>query len=106
MKYGYEVWALGYDSEDKCTNTTIFLGEFDTVVEATEHAKRFYDIECFTGKPDHPDYEELHLEEGEYLVVRVEQVVYNAEECCTEGVDVLWQNTVYQEELYEQGKTD
>ena len=72
--YTYEVWALGYDAKDECTDTEIFLGKFETPTEAIEHAKNFYDLECFTGKPDHPDYEDLYLEEGEYLEVQVQKV--------------------------------
>lgn len=97
MNTNYEVWALGYDAEDAGTDTEIFLGEFETPEKAIEHAKKFYDIECFTGKSDHPDYEDLYLEEGEYLVVQVEEV----EDCedpedGTECTGVLWQNHIYQ----------
>lgn len=100
MDYTYEVWALGYDADGECTDTEIYLGEFNTPEEATEHAKKFYDIECFTGKSDHPDFEDLYLEEGEYLVVQVQQVVECEDpEDGTECVDVLWQNTIYQEEV-------
>lgn len=96
----YEVWALGYDAEDECTDTEIFLGEFETSDKAIEHAKKFYDIECFTGKADHPDFEDLYLEEGEYLVVQVQQVVECEDpEEGTECIAVLWENHIYQEAL-------
>lgn len=98
--YTYEVWALGYTAEDECTDTEIFLGKFETPTEAIEHAKNFYDLECFTGKPDHPDFEDLYLEEGEYLEVQVQKVTECEDpEDGTECVDVLWQNTIYQESL-------
>ena len=103
MDYIYEVWALGYDADDEATDTEIYLGEFGTSEKAIEHAKKFYDIECFTGKPDHPDYEDLYLEEGEYLVVKVEKCVefepeddLDPEEGYTECVEILYEKTIYQ----------
>lgn len=101
MEYIYEVWALGYDAEDKATDTEIYLGEFGTPEKAVEHAKKFYDFECFTGKPDHPDYEDLYLVEGEYLVVNVQKCIeheaedeFDPEEGWVECVDIIYENKV------------
>ncbi len=100
-KYIYVVCALGYNADDEPTDTEIFLGEFNNPQEAIAHAETFYDLECISGKPDHPDFEDLYLEEGEYLELRVEQCIEVEEEDedpYTECVDVLWENALYQKE--------
>jgi hypothetical protein len=91
----YEVWALGYDAEGEATDVTIFLGEFDNPEDAIEHAKKFYDVECITGKEDHPDYNpivDFYPEEGDYLEVHVETVVECEDpEDGTENIDTIWE---------------
>ena len=102
----YEVWALGYDKEGQPTDIELFLGTFDNPSEAIEHAKKFYDLECITGKPDHPDFEDLCLEDGAYLEVRVEKCIehgepeeeFDPEEGWTECFDILYEATLYAED--------
>ena len=66
----YEVWALGYDAKDFCTDLELLLGTYDNKEEAIEKAKSFghlYDV-----KKVMPD--DLELVDGAYVNIVVETI--------------------------------
>jgi hypothetical protein len=97
----YEVWALGYKADGSVTDIDIHLGEFGTAEKAIKHAQKFYDIECITGKPDHPDYNpiyDFYPDEGDYIVVVVEECLefepedeFDPEEGYVECIKLLYE---------------
>ena len=66
----YEVWALGYDAEDFCTDVELLLGTYDNKEEAIEKAKSFNslnDVQKATS-------DDLGLAEGDYVNILVETI--------------------------------
>lgn len=87
----YEVWGLGYNSEGFAIDADVLLGSgFSTPEPAIEHAKKFYDLECVFGKGKVSEA----LNEGDYMVIRVEQCLVNKTETICE--EVIYENTLYQ----------
>ena len=69
----YEVWALGYDAEDFCTDIELLLGTYDNKEEAIEKAKSFNSLDDI--KKDTSD--DLGLADGDYVDIVVETIKNN-----------------------------
>ena len=92
----YELWVLGYDVVGNATDTEWLIGDFDTYEKAKEKADQISDVECITGKPDHPDFTPLpayNPEAGDYVELQLQKVVeHNADyddDSWTECIDVM-----------------
>ena len=69
----YEVWALGYDANDFCTDVELLLGTYDDREEAIEKAKSFNsfdDVQKATS-------DDLGLVDGDYVNIVVETIKNN-----------------------------
>ena len=66
----YEVWALGYDEMDFCTDVEILLGTYDNKEEAIEKAESFNNLDDL--KKASSDY--LGLVEGDHVDIIVETI--------------------------------
>ena len=66
----YEVWALGYDANDFCTDVELLLGTYDNKEEAIEKAKSFGHLDDV--KKVTPD--DLELVDGAYVNIVVETI--------------------------------
>ena len=66
----YEVWALGYDANDFCTDIELLLGTYDNKEEAIEKAKSFGHLDDV--KKVMPDG--LELVDGAYVYIIVETI--------------------------------
>jgi hypothetical protein len=93
--YNYEIWALSYNADQEATDISKFLGMLPTAVEAVNHAKKFYDLECIFGKG--MVSEELY--EGEYMEVRVEK-------CYEDEDEIVCEEPVYTVRLYQDGTSE
>ena len=69
----YEVWALGYDAKDFCTDLELLLGTYDNKEEAIEKAKSFGHLDDV--KKVTPD--DLELVDGAYVNIVVETIKNN-----------------------------
>ncbi len=101
-QYIYQVWALGYDSENQCTDGEEFLGEFTDKAEAIAQAEKFKDLSYLYG-------EEVleELDDGVYFEVRVEVLEHLTEEELVDlnpederwkVTDFCWTNKIYKPE--------
>ena len=66
----YEVWALGYDAEDFCTDVELLLGTYDNKEEAIEKAKSFNSLDDVKKATS----DDLGLAEGDYVKIVVETI--------------------------------
>ena len=66
----YEVWALGYDELDFCTDVELLLGTYDNKEEAIEKAESFNSLDDV--KKVMPD--DLELVDGAYVNIVVETI--------------------------------
>ena len=66
----YEVWALGYDAEDFCTDVELLLGTYDNKEEAIEKAKNFNSLDDVKKATS----DDLGLAEGDYVNILVETI--------------------------------
>ena len=66
----YEVWALGYDAEDFCTDVELLLGTYDNKEEAIEKAKSFNSLDDVKKATS----DDLELDEGDYVNIVVETI--------------------------------
>ena len=66
----YEVWALGYDADDFCTDVELLLGTYDNKEEAIEKVKSFNSLDDV--KKVMPD--DLELVEGDHVDIIVETI--------------------------------
>lgn len=69
----YEVWALGYDANDFCTDLELLLGTYDDKEEAIEKVKSFNSLDD-VKKATSGD---LELDEGDYVNIVVETIKNN-----------------------------
>ena len=69
----YEVWALGYDAEDFCTDVELLLGTYDNKEEAIEKAKSFNSLDDVKKATS----DDLELDEGDYVSIVVETIKNN-----------------------------
>ena len=66
----YEVWALGYDELDFCTDVELLLGTYDDREEAIKKAESFNSLDDV--KKVMPD--DLKLNDGDYVNIIVETI--------------------------------
>lgn len=69
----YEVWALGYDAEDFCTDLELLLGTYDDKEEVIKKARSFErldDVQKATS-------DDLELVDGAYVNIIVETIRNN-----------------------------
>ena len=66
----YEVWALGYDAEDSCTDLELLLGTYDDKEEAIEKVKSFNSLDDVKKATS----DDLELDEGDYVNIVVETI--------------------------------
>ena len=69
----YEVWALGYDAEDFCTDVELLLGTYDNKEEAIEKAKSFNSLDDVKKATS----DDLWLDDGDYVNIVVETIKNN-----------------------------
>lgn len=69
----YEVWALGYDELDFCTDVELLLGTYDDREEAIKKAESFNSLDDV--KKVMPD--DLKLDDGDYVNIIVETIKNN-----------------------------
>lgn len=69
----YEVWALGYDAEDFCTDLELLLGTYDDREEAIEKVKSFNSLDDVKKATS----DDLKLDEGDYVNIVVETIKNN-----------------------------
>ena len=66
----YEVWALGYDANDFCTDVELLLGTYDDREEAIEKVKSFNSLDDVKKASS----DDLGLVEGDYVNIVVETI--------------------------------
>ena len=69
----YEVWALGYDANDFCTDLELLLGTYDDKEEAIEKVKSFNSLDDVKKATS----DDLELDEGDYVNIVVETIKNN-----------------------------
>lgn len=69
----YEVWALGYDAKDFCTDLELLLGTYDNKEEAIKKARSFEHLDD-VKKATSDDSE---LVDGDYVNIVVETIKNN-----------------------------
>lgn len=69
----YEVWALGYDANDRCTDVELLLGTYDNKEEAIEKVKSFNSLDDVKKATS----DDLELDEGDYVNIVVETITNN-----------------------------
>ena len=69
----YEVWALGYDANDFCTDVERLLGTYDDREEAIEKVKSFNSLDDVKKATS----DDLELDEGDYVNIVVETIKNN-----------------------------
>ena len=69
----YEVWALGYDANDFCTDVELLLGTYDNKEEAIEKAKSFNSLDDVKKAAS----DDLGLVDGDYVNIVVETIKNN-----------------------------
>ena len=69
----YEVWALGYDANDFCTDVELLLGTYDNKEEAIEKVKSFNSLDDVKKATS----DDLGLAEGDYVNILVETIKNN-----------------------------
>ena len=69
----YEVWALGYDANDFCTDVELLLGTYDDREEAIEKVKSFNSLDDVKKASS----DDLGLVEGDYVNIVVETIKNN-----------------------------
>ena len=66
----YEVWALGYDANDSCTDVELLLGTYDDREEAIEKVKSFNSLDDVKKATS----DDLGLVDGDYVNIVVETI--------------------------------
>ena len=66
----YEVWALGYDAKDFCTDLELLLGTYDDKEEAIEKVKSFNSLDDVKKATS----DDLELVDGDYVNIVVETI--------------------------------
>ena len=69
----YEVWALGYDAKDFCTDLELLLGTYDDKEEAIEKVKSFNSLDDVKKASS----DDLELVDGDYVNIVVETIKNN-----------------------------
>ena len=84
----YEVWVIGYDENNRVTDTEVLLKSFDDPGEAVEYAKNVTLADIIR----HPNVESAPIHEIDSLLVEVETVIDDAYGTC--NVDTVYQKTI------------
>ena len=66
----YEVWALGYDAKDFCTDLELLLGTYDNKEEAIKKARSFNSLDDVKKATS----DDLELVDGAYVNIVVETI--------------------------------
>ena len=66
----YEVWALGYDANDFCTDVELLLGTYDNKEEAIKKAESINSLDDVQKVAS----EDFELDDGGYVVIMVETI--------------------------------
>lgn len=66
----YEVWALGYDANDFCTDLELLLGTYDNKEEAIKKARSFEHLDDVQKATS----DDLELVDGAYVNIIVETI--------------------------------
>ena len=66
----YEVWALGYDANDFCTDLELLLGTYDNKEEAIKKARSFNSLDDVKKATS----DDLELVDGAYVNIVVETI--------------------------------
>lgn len=66
----YEVWALGYDANDFCTDVELLLGTYDDKEEAIEKVKSFNSLDDVKKATS----DDLGLVDGDHVEILVETI--------------------------------
>ena len=66
----YEVWALGYDELDFCTDVELLLGTYDDREEAIKKAESFNSLDDVKKATS----DDLKLDDGDYVNIIVETI--------------------------------
>ena len=66
----YEVWALGYDALEFCTDVELLLGTYDDKEEAIEKVKSFNSLDDVKKATS----DDLELVDGDYINIVVETI--------------------------------
>ena len=66
----YEVWALGYDAKDLCTDLELLLGTYDNKEEAIKKARSFNSLDDVKKATS----DDLELVDGDYVNIVVETI--------------------------------
>ena len=69
----YEVWALGYDANDSCTDVELLLGTYDDREEAIKKAESFNSLDDIQKATT----DDLELDDGAYVNIIVETIKNN-----------------------------
>ena len=69
----YEVWALGYDAKDFCTDLELLLGTYDNKEEAIKKARSFNSLDDVKKATS----DDLELVDGAYVNIIVETIKNN-----------------------------
>ena len=64
----YEVWALGYDKNDWCTDIEVLLGSFEDLNDANKCFDKYQYIQDIGSVTP-------YLESGDYLEIVIEEVI-------------------------------
>ena len=70
MDVRYEVWALGYDAQDFCTDVELLLGTYDDKEEAIKKAESFNSLDDVKKATS----DDLGLVDGDYVNILVETI--------------------------------
>lgn len=69
----YEVWALGYDANDFCTDLELLLGTYDNKEEAIKKAESINSLDDIKKVTS----EDFKLDDGGHVVIMVETIKNN-----------------------------
>lgn len=81
----YEVWALGYNADEDCTDTEYLIGEFANPDEAIAKAKSLTVEELMEACG-----EEAALDDVAYFSIEVETIVEDEDELGTMNVGTIY----------------
>lgn len=84
----YEVWAIGYDENNRVTDTEVLLETFEDPGKAVEYAKALTLADIIR----HPKVENAPIHEIDSLLIEVETVIDDVHGTC--NVDTVYQKTI------------
>lgn len=81
----FEVWAIGYDENDDCTDCDVYLNSFETPDEAIKYA------ESLTLETVLQSCEDEDITEVSYFSIEVETTIEDPEDEGTINVGTIWE---------------